>query len=52
MGRAGRFGTKGIAISFISSEPDQEVFDKVQSRFEVDIPELPDEIDMSSYTST
>ena len=49
VGRAGRFGTKGIAISFISSEPDQEVFDKVQSRFEVDIPELPDEIDMSSY---
>ena len=41
-----------IAISFISSEPDQEVFDKVQSRFEVDIPELPDEIDMSSYMST
>ena len=31
VGRAGRFGTKGIAISFISSEPDQEVFDKVQS---------------------
>ena len=53
VGRAGRFGTKGIAISFISSEPDQEVFDKVQSRFlEVDIPELPDEIDMSSYMST
>ena len=52
VGRAGRFGMKGIAISFISSEPDQEVFDKVQSRFEVDIPELPDEIDMSSYTST
>merc|ERR1740117_2454948 len=52
VGRAGRFGTKGIAISFISSEPDQEVLDKVQSRFEVNIPKLPDEIDMSSYMST
>lgn len=52
VGRAGRFGTKGIAISFISSEPDQEILDKVQSRFEVSIPELPDEIDMSSYMST
>jgi len=52
VGRAGRFGTKGLAISFISSEPDQEVLSKVQSRFEVDIPELPDEIDASAYMST
>jgi len=52
VGRAGRFGTKGIGISFISSEPDQEVLDKVQSRFEVNIPELPDEIDTSSYTTS
>merc|ERR1711865_467204 len=52
VGRAGRFGTKGIAISFISSEQDQEVMTKVQSRFEVNIPELPDEIDVSTYMST
>ncbi|KAL7436162.1 hypothetical protein ACHAXH_006801 [Discostella pseudostelligera] len=52
VGRAGRFGTKGLAISFISSEPDQEILDKVQSRFEVNIPELPDEIDASAYMST
>merc|ERR1712238_587839 len=52
VGRAGRFGTKGIAISFVSSDLDQEVFTKVQSRFVVDIPELPDEIDTSSYMST
>merc|ERR1712226_136164 len=52
VGRAGRFGTKGIAISFVSSEPDQEVLDKVQSRFEVNIPDLPDEIDISTYMST
>lgn len=52
VGRAGRFGTKGIAISFISSEQDKEILEKVQSRFEVNIPELPDEIDMSTYMST
>jgi ATP-dependent RNA helicase UAP56/SUB2 len=52
VGRAGRFGTKGIAISFISSMQDQEILEKVQSRFEVNIPELPDEIDMSTYMST
>mmetsp|Transcript_55098 Transcript_55098/g.61551 ORF Transcript_55098/g.61551 Transcript_55098/m.61551 type:complete len:401 (-) Transcript_55098:196-1398(-) len=52
VGRAGRFGTKGIAISFISSEEDQGILSKVQSRFEVNIPELPDEIDMSTYMST
>lgn len=52
VGRAGRFGTKGLAISFISSEADQEILSQVQSRFEVNIPELPDEIDMSTYTAT
>merc|ERR1712087_93716 len=30
VGRAGRFGTKGLAISFISSAPDQEILGKVQ----------------------
>ena len=49
VGRAGRFGTKGIAISFISSDADKGVLEKVQSRFEVNIPQLPDEIDMSTY---
>ena len=52
VGRAGRFGTKGLAISFIASAPDQEILEKVQSRFEVNIPELPEEIDMSTYMST
>ena len=52
VGRAGRFGTKGIAISFISSEADTEILEQIQSRFEVNIPELPDEIDMSTYMST
>ena len=54
VGRAGRFGTKGIPISFISSEADNEILEKVvrRSRFEVNIPVLPDEIDMSSYKTT
>jgi ATP-dependent RNA helicase UAP56/SUB2 len=52
VGRAGRFGTKGIAISFISSEADQTILSQIQSRFEVNIPTLPDEIDMSTYMST
>jgi ATP-dependent RNA helicase UAP56/SUB2 len=49
VGRAGRFGTKGLAISFVSSKADGDVLNQVQSRFVVNIPELPDEIDASSY---
>lgn len=52
VGRAGRFGTKGLAVSFIASEEDTEWFEKVQSRFEVTIPELPDQIDISTYMTT
>jgi ATP-dependent RNA helicase UAP56/SUB2 len=52
VGRAGRFGTKGLGVSFISSEGDQEILEKVQSRFEVNIPELPETIDVSSYMAT
>merc|ERR1712061_233783 len=47
--RAGRFGTKGLAISFCSNDEDNEILKKVQERFEVSIKELPDEIEMSSY---
>eukprot|EP01116_Phalansterium_solitarium_P020727 TRINITY_DN61_c0_g1_i2.p1 TRINITY_DN61_c0_g1~~TRINITY_DN61_c0_g1_i2.p1 ORF type:complete len:427 (-),score=128.27 TRINITY_DN61_c0_g1_i2:180-1460(-) len=49
VGRAGRFGTKGLAISFVSSKDDGEILNSVQSRFVVSIPELPDEIDASTY---
>ena len=49
VGRAGRFGTKGLAISFISSDTDGEIFQKVQSRFAVSVPELPDSIEESLY---
>jgi len=49
VGRAGRFGTKGLAISFVSSKEDGVVLNEVQSRFTVNIPELPNEIDSSTY---
>ncbi|CAB16225.1 ATP-dependent RNA helicase uap56 [Schizosaccharomyces pombe] len=49
VGRAGRFGTKGLAITFSSSEEDSQILDKIQERFEVNITELPDEIDVGSY---
>ncbi|KAG6893288.1 hypothetical protein C0992_010581 [Termitomyces sp. T32_za158] len=48
--RAGRFGTKGLAITFVSSENDQQVMAAIQSRFEVAVPELPDHIDPASYS--
>jgi len=47
--RAGRFGTKGLAITFISDENDARILNDVQNRFDVNISELPDEIDLSSY---
>jgi len=47
--RAGRFGTKGLAISFVSDEEDAKISNQVQERFEVKITELPEEIDISTY---
>jgi len=49
VGRAGRFGTKGLAITFVSDEEDQKVLQSVQDRFEVKVTPLPDEIDSTSY---
>lgn len=78
MGRAGRFGTKGLAITFVSSASDSDILNQVrifafclspllnfytwvpvltlvdmiqvQARFEVDIKELPEQIDTSTYS--
>ncbi|KAI1723192.1 DEAD/DEAH box helicase domain-containing protein [Ditylenchus destructor] len=47
--RAGRFGTKGLAITFVSDETDAQTLNSVQDRFDVTISELPDEIDVGSY---
>lgn len=38
VGRAGRFGTKGLSISFVSSEADQDVLKAIEKRFEVALP--------------
>eukprot|EP00047_Mylnosiga_fluctuans_P001464 m.220499 g.220499 ORF g.220499 m.220499 type:complete len:431 (-) comp10388_c0_seq1:296-1588(-) len=47
--RAGRFGTKGLAVSFVSSDEDAKVLNEVQSRFEVEIQTLPDSLDKNIY---
>jgi len=52
VGRAGRFGTKGLGITFVSSREDSDVLNKVQERFEVNITELPESIDIGSYMTS
>eukprot|EP00072_Mus_musculus_P066677 XP_017168440.1 PREDICTED: ATP-dependent RNA helicase DDX39A isoform X3 [Mus musculus] len=47
--RAGRFGTKGLAVTFVSDENDAKILNDVQDRFEVNVAELPEEIDISTY---
>jgi len=63
VGRAGRFGTKGLALSFISSDApmettqrgykreftDEQVLEQIQSRFEVKIQPMPNQINASTY---
>jgi len=49
VGRAGRFGTKGLAITFVAGTDDSAVLESVQARFEVSITELPDHLDASTY---
>merc|ERR1712224_1027061 len=52
VGRAGRFGTEGLAISFVATDEDQEVLKKVQERFEVNIDTMPSQIDTTSYLNS
>lgn len=47
--RAGRFGTKGLAISFVSSPADEEVLKQVEARFQTKVADLPDKIDPATY---
>jgi ATP-dependent RNA helicase UAP56/SUB2 len=42
VGRAGRFGTKGVAISFVSSERDEQVLKSIEARFEKKVDEYPE----------
>ena len=52
VGRAGRFGTKGLAITFVSTDDDTKVLETIQSRFEVAITDLPDTIESSTYSTS
>jgi len=53
VGRAGRFGTKGLSISFVTSKEDAEVLDKISQRFEVSLDAFPEGgISSSSYMNT
>uniref|UniRef100_A0A0K0EI97 RNA helicase n=1 Tax=Strongyloides stercoralis TaxID=6248 RepID=A0A0K0EI97_STRER len=47
--RAGRFGTKGLAVTFVADEQDAEILNDVQNRFDVDITELPQDIESGVY---
>lgn len=49
VGRTARFGTKGLAISFVASEEELNTLKKVQERFVLKIGELPDQIETDQY---
>ncbi|UJR17000.1 hypothetical protein I4U23_003898 [Adineta vaga] len=48
--RTGRFGTKGLVITLISSQDNADILNDVQDRFNVHITKMPNNIDSSSYT--
>ena len=51
VGRAGRFGTKGITITFLASEEDQKVFDDLLKKYpNIKADALPNVIDKSIYS--
>ncbi len=57
VGRAGRFGTKGIAINFVKpdeeagkeEQTDKQVLEDVQKGFKIEIKELPEELDTKNF---
>ncbi|KAF1940644.1 ATP-dependent RNA helicase-like protein sub2 [Clathrospora elynae] len=50
VGRAGRFGTKGLSISFVSSPDDEAVLKSIEERFQVELPEFPEDgINSATY---
>lgn len=51
IGRAGRFDSRGLAISFVSNDDDKEVLKEIQGRFVIEMNELPEKIDHSLYTN-
>jgi ATP-dependent RNA helicase UAP56/SUB2 len=49
VGRAGRFGTKGLTVGFITTPEDEDVLKQVEARFVVSVPDLPATVDPSTY---
>jgi ATP-dependent RNA helicase UAP56/SUB2 len=49
VGHTGRFRTKGLAISFVASGNNKAMLKNVQDRFEVQIPEMPNELNVADY---
>uniref|UniRef100_A0A8C8TGN4 RNA helicase n=1 Tax=Peromyscus maniculatus bairdii TaxID=230844 RepID=A0A8C8TGN4_PERMB len=47
--RAGRFGTRGLALTFVSEESDGHILSDVQGRFAVNVAELLEEIEISTH---
>jgi len=52
VGRSARFGTKGLAISFVAGTEDTDMMNKVREKFNMEVPALPATIDPSSYMGT
>jgi ATP-dependent RNA helicase UAP56/SUB2 len=53
VGRAGRFGTKGLSISFVSNDSDETVLKEIEKRFDASVPEYPAEgVDSSTYMAS
>ncbi|KAL0223470.1 hypothetical protein P9112_002860 [Eukaryota sp. TZLM1-RC] len=50
VGRAGRFQSKGLAVSFVTSEDDGRLLDEIQSRFEVKLSEMTEIPEASLYS--
>jgi ATP-dependent RNA helicase UAP56/SUB2 len=51
VGRAGRFGTKGLTITFNSSDEDKKTLQEIQDRFLIKVKEFPETIETSSYSN-
>jgi len=49
VGRAGRFGTKGLTVGFTTTPEDEDILKQVEARFVVSVPELPATVDPSTY---
>ena len=51
VGRAGRYNTKGIAVTFVTTKEEKEVLEDIQKRFELKIDQLPTVIDENTFVN-